>query len=1298
MADFKRPENSFYFDFQGVNTRDVADAIPPNKYQFAVNVRSTGSNSVRTRPGYLPLFSGNNAITDIRGYASLNTDSLPRLLARDSAGAIWLDDGVNVGNLAAPAGYGASMLPFRPSESPQAWMYIGAQGDYQKFSAPGNNNAVTQYKVGIAEPQQTLQAAPGLLPFTLFNNDAAHWTPGGTAGSTSDGNRSLDTFGSCIADPALSTRFYCQVGNNANSAYSTGETLFVNNNFTAVVQDVFPAIPGNLAIQAIRYDSGSNGNCTIVPSQIPIVGNQTFDPIAGLRRGSLIQLGGSETVLVQAVIPGPNGRQAILTSTNNTWLANNSIAGVPSIAINGGVAISAGQSAVALFIGANMNNGVATFTESLNSNPFVAPMAAGVFPQQDDYIHLSVAFGDPSQLVQMLVMFDLDAGGNNFNGNVLYYAVRPSDLVTVTGGNQTLISTILEAAENEIIGDLPTPGNITPPAQSSAGNNQWAEILFPISSLTRLGGDETRTLANATGVQLQVNVSNNTSIRFGSFWVGGGSAPDVGNNGAPYAYQAVPLSSLTGVRGNPTPLMRYGVSPRRQSVIVKTSNLNASYDPQIDTWEVFRYGGSITSYRFLGTVPAGSDFNDVYFDDTDESGDAIVIDNTEPWPSIDVPWRATSNNANISAVGTILTVTGAVFPSTINRWLPGTLFQIGNNDAYTLRKRPVASGNNSYVFEFEECIGAGNQNSVFVLEPNVARQTLPYLWGPNEQGYFFGCGDPLRPGVVSWCKSNAPDAVPTAYNLELCPPSEPLLGGAVIGGISLVASSARWWALYFQQGTPLYNPVEVQVGRRLASPFGHCGDGKVMYFWASDCIAMTGGAAAVSLTDADLYNLFPHGGEAGKNVTRGTVTFYAPDYSQAATFRIAVREGIIYATYRDSTSAPRMMIGEIKQDGPVAWSTDVYPLAMTAPYAIEQPEGSLEFAPQLYPAVVMGSANGNVVKIQDYTNDGGNSGTPITAQVGTFEWNAGDLRMGELWGDMYLDCVAPNGLSAQPISQSIAVPGVSPTVLASNNSRQFAVVSLAGGQLINFGGLNISWTDDFSAHPDHTRLHAWQPSIAEQVETITDRVADWTNCGTEQNKFLQGIILDADTFNATKKLVIQDADTMALHALQPAIIHNGQQGIPYSFVTPFLAHLVRDVPQDMVAWRKFGITYIFEPTPESVETWTTQWTALGGKGYKHIPRIEASYSSTAKVTLTITSYDGVSPTVLTLPSTSGVTEKLLLTLTLNKGQLYKFSATSPARLQIFWNDFIIWVGEWGRKSGMRAYRNLGGEFGDSARI
>lgn len=1294
MAEFQRPKDAFRFAFGGLYTRDTPDSTPPEKYVIAQNVRSTGASSIKTRPGYVPAFiAGNAGITDIRGYTGQGNNSYvgapnaftPRLLARDGNGGVWLDTGSQVASMNAPTGLGASMIPFRPTESPATWMYIGDDGDYIKVSAPNANNNVTVQKVGIAEPQVQVNAAPKFQGSYIFTNTANNWANAGTAGSPSDGNRSVDTSGAVLTDPVDSTRQSVQVGNNSNSTYAIGEIVKFGNNSTQVV-DVIPALAGNnITIKAIRYSSGNSGTCVIVPSQISFDSNvNSVDFLGALRRGAILQVA-SEAVFVRGVVVGPTGDISIETSTAGTYSAGNNLTGLPAIIL---YSIGANNSSVVSpMISANIGTGIGMLTQALAASPFSTSWPAPIpgnnaVAQQEDYVHLSVLFSDASQLTQMLIMFSVNAA-NNYTGDLYYYAVRPGDLVNIVNGNTTLLPAILQAATDQVIGSLET--GYTAPDPSIAGNNQWTEIMLPVSALTRLGGDQSKSLKDCRSCQIQVNANNNISMSFGGLWIGGGGQPDVGNNGAPYRYAAVPLSSLTGVRGNPTPLMRYGVMPRRQPVLLKTSSLNSSYDPQIDTWEIYRYGGSLTSYRFIGTTPTGSDYVDNVFDDAAIAGREMQTDNTEPWPSIDIPWEVTSG---ITAYGQFLIVTGSSFPGTINRWLPGTIFQVGGQQAYVLRARPTAISG-GYLFEFEECIGYGSQSRVFVLEPNVARQTLPYLWGPDEFGSVFAVGDPLRPGVVSWSKEYSPDAAPTKNTLELCPPSEPLLGGRSLSAVSLVASSKRWWMLTFQQGSiPEYSKMEVAIGKRLASAYGMDSDGALLYFWATDGICVTSASGpAKSLTDDDLYNLFPHGGLTGRDVTRFGVTFYAPDYSRAERFRLAVREGILNAVYEDSQGITHVLTYQISRG---AWISDVYADPISVAYAIEQPDAP---PTQQYPAVIFGDKNGRVWQVQDRHNDGD---VPITAVVAPFEWDGGDLRMSELWGDLFLDCLPLSQISATPVSNGTPVGNAT---LVPSGPRSFPVISIGGGTLQNFISLLLVWTDDFSVQSQPSQLYAWQPSFAVQVETIQDRFSDWTDVGTPANKFFQGVLIDADTFGVDKTIIIQDADTGQGHVLQPAPVnHNGRKTLPYSFATPFLAHSVRDITTDQVPWRRFGIQYVFQATPEAVETWITQWTALGGKGYQHIPRIEASYASAAPVTLAIQSYDGTSPQPIVLPVTGGQTRRVLLTLTLNKGQLYRFSATSSLPFQMFLDDFIIWRGQWGRNAQYESYRNLGGTFGDRAEI
>src|SRR5439155_7929642 len=130
-----------------------------------------------------------------------------------------------------------------------------------------------------------------------------------------------------------------------------------------------------------------------------------------------------------------------------------------------------------------------------------------------------------------------------------------------------------------------------------------------------------------------------------------------------------PRSKITGAVGNPSPETRYGVNPRRQSVVVSLPS--AAYDAQIDTWDIERYGGTVTSWRYAGSVPSSAaNFIDNFDDDAVGAGDLLEFDNFEPWPVVDIPNNGTASIVN----GTVALIsTPDVDTAT---YLPGTLVQL----------------------------------------------------------------------------------------------------------------------------------------------------------------------------------------------------------------------------------------------------------------------------------------------------------------------------------------------------------------------------------------------------------------------------------------------------------------------------------------------------------------------------------------------------------------------------------------------------------------------------------------------
>jgi len=116
----------------------------------------------------------------------------------------------------------------------------------------------------------------------------------------------------------------------------------------------------------------------------------------------------------------------------------------------------------------------------------------------------------------------------------------------------------------------------------------------------------------------------------------------------------------------------------------------------------------------------------------------------------------------------------------------------------------------------------------------------------------------------------------------------------------------------------------------------------------------------------------------------------------------------------------------------------------------------------------------------------------------------------------------------------------------------------------------------------------------------------------------------------------------------------------------------------------------FDIQPAKTIGWKTFGTSFGMQGYGHIRQIAVAWVSTAPITLTITSFDGQSPQVITIPSSSGAYQKQLFPLTANKGQLYIFQAASTAPFQIFEDDLEIHVGPWARTGPYQIVKSFGG--------
>jgi hypothetical protein len=278
------------------------------------------------------------------------------------------------------------------------------------------------------------------------------------------------------------------------------------------------------------------------------------------------------------------------------------------------------------------------------------------------------------------------------------------------------------------------------------------------------------------------------------------------------------------------------------------------------------------------------------------------------------------------------------------------------------------------------------------------------------------------------------------------------------------------------------------------------------------------------------------------------------------------------------------------------------------------------------------------------------------------------------------------------------------TSIPASTVRLQTPVSVGGVLLTNFLGVMATWTDDFSKQSVPTQLFVWQPSFVPYPEIIADRFTDWDNGGTPGAKFVQGLLLDADTFGVAIALGIRNGDTAALEQTL-SITHSGRQEKAYSVTAPFIAHLMRLEPQStggqqptFPQWKLFGVKWVWQPTPEQVLNWVTQATTHGLRGFMHLRQASIAYAAAAPVTFTVTAFDGTSPAALTLPATGGAVQKVTLPFSFNKGMTMKYAAVSAQPFQIYEKASEVLVGQWGREDSYMNIPLIGGDHGDQATI
>lgn len=899
MAQTKYPRDLQRLNCLGLDVNRPLDSIKEGKFPYLQNVRAYQAGRIESRLGLTDINAVVTGQTPVHSCRRLNDPrnaSWTRVLGAGTHLAYGQTTFTDVDS--GYSGDPLALVPYRPDQSPDSWMYVADRSRMRKIARAG-----TLHTIGLAPP--TAIPAPALTNSPAYSildefDATAGWVQGGTAGaptllSAGPGMRTTSTIAQILYDTG--TTGWASINLASMIGIGQGERVTINSGGgtaeTVTIQRYFPSTPST-TVASVIYDSGTTGLCSVVLTT-------ALEQIA---INSLIRnTTRPENVRVVGLVDGPDGRNSIRISTTSTWAAGDTLAGLESfrayLTNNHAAAESVGTDGVRSAI--TTGTGTLAKTVALNLTSF----ATGNPSHDEDYMHISMRVDRPDLITEIKVQLDVDATTNTFTRNFYTRSFRAADLTPVAR-NQQPASAVPSLQIHRFFTTIPGPffvpmcvvtvdgekaiylggeairantddtfavSKMSAPlrqavAESGAasssnalsqqmglGDVQWSELKFRLSDLTRVGTDYTRTLAHIAAIQIVVNVTGAVNLDLDSWWIGGGFGPDVlEGTGIPYLYRYRARCPATGATSNWSPTTRLELRPYRQSVTVSLTQYAAPAGTSFATGDfvldIERFGGSHGVWHYVGTTANGAtpSFIDKYGDDQIAALPGEGQDHWQLWPIIGAPVSGTTGTVS----GTMVNDSSTNFSTS---WAPGTVIKI-NGIAYTIYR--VLSTSRLEINE-----NAGSQSGVEwrIEEPTIQAQPLPCLWGDDQLGALFACGDTTNPGRLYWTTMNDPDSTRESNYLDITSPSEPLMNGVVYNGRSFVWSSERWFQILPDQ---LGWRAEVLPGPGLFARWAITREpAPFICYLTRTGIMLTTGGQPVSITDGDLSPIFPNEANIG---------------------------------------------------------------------------------------------------------------------------------------------------------------------------------------------------------------------------------------------------------------------------------------------------------------------------------------------------------------------------------------------------------------------------------------------------
>lgn len=1069
---------------------------------------------------------------------------------------------------------------------------------------------------------------------------------------------------------------------------------------------------------------------------------------------SLVLLGGTEVVRVLSIAIGPDGVQSFRCFTFGTFAAGAAITGIASFRAYFNTTKLVGDPAAALAYSVTVTPGSATtpvvggIQGPLTGAPRNWALVGNRALQPEDIIRLGFKCSLLGFVESVRLVLDASPVGPALLRDYYFYEWRASDLITAVQATGSAATGLIADAQEDAVrrgqttdlyagqygqqtvrrgprGILPNPERppqtqvarfpqlgadptaVVPEAspvtsgagvsrQLAIGNDAWMTLECRVGDLTRVGSDTTLTLGalyNAAVYAQFLGTTSAINVQVSDVYLVGGYGPDVGLTLPPYVYRYSYRSTETGERSNLSPPTRAGVTPRRGRVRLEIQPSST----QADVIDIWRFGGALARWEYVGTrpnepslSPIVNSFDDDMADRQIDGGERPRPDWFQPWPTSDLPREGT-----------------CIVAGTAIQWVSGDLFDtdwaadsaiIVNGRATQLYRSPASATR----LEVVDNCGAGSAVSFSLPSPTLLAQPLPALWGGAIQSvwFHFACGDPTNPGVLHWTHGNDPDATSDRNTLVVSSASEPLMNGYIDDGIPYVFSTQRLYRILPNfGGASDFLVAETNCSRGLWSrwflavdPEGGCYFGNKEGIWHT-----AGGADAVSIIDDDLRPLFPQDGAEAETIRN----LKPVDFAVTTRLRLAVVGRYLYFDYADCDGGGSTLVYDRRDK---VWiSSDAYlESSASPPVATPVTVRLAEPGPQVYNHL-LALADGNL-----YQYSYGKT-TDVLADINWAYWtpwaHGEDPRAWKQWGDAVLDFNpggSVNGVTVTPIVDNGNVALSARTLGMGGVLRDTFLVEVGVGGASGLGYGVISrnfglWIEGAVQACDEQRpiFYLWEASALWKGISVAQRATDWDDLGYKGAKFVQGVIIRANTFGENKSIAVQfDGPNSAPQtALTLTLNHNGERTLAYPLAaagwTPFIAELVRLKGTDDVDWALLDWRFIWEPAPELATQWETQYTTFDLPGFLHVHDGIVAYQSTADVSWFIEYQDGSTET-RTLTNSGGNYRRIRQICAANKGKAVRFRWTSTAPFRLFKRDCSVRVQGWGTPGGYQVMAPFGG--------